>query len=66
MRFPIFLRKTILFMLFLSLLTSCRLGEVLSEADPETDANFDPAEKEEVDSIVPAQKDELQTELKKS
>lgn len=61
-----FLRKFIIFLLFFSLLVSCRLGEIMAEADPETNAEYDPAEKEELDTVVPPKKDELQTEVKEN
>ena len=53
MLFHKYLRRVFLFCICLSLMVSCRLGEVLSEADPETNTEYDPAEKEEIDSIVP-------------
>ncbi|MGB7786552.1 MAG: hypothetical protein WBL27_10660 [Salinimicrobium sp.] len=55
------LRKIFFVFLFLNLMLSCRLGEVMSEADPETNAEYEPGE--EVDTIVP-RKNQREEELK--
>ncbi len=57
------LKKTFFLLLFFSLLTSCRLGEVMSEADPATNMENDPAEKVETDTVVTPKKDDLKRDF---
>ena len=55
-------RKSFLLLLFFGLLTSCRLGEVMSEADPTTGENA-PAEKVEPDTVVAPKKENLKRDF---
>lgn len=64
MPFLHFLRKAFLIFLFMNLLVSCRLGETLSEADPDTKAEVDSAEKEQNDTIVPRKDPQVEEELR--
>lgn len=57
MKFSFPFKKAILLMFSVGLLFSCRLGEALSEADPETNAEVEPAPKEIED--LPSNREEL-------